>query len=335
MRTHTADSDSAVRRTFGLRGGSRMARTAAFLLVPCLVASIGAASAQQLKGDSIELSRNGTLYIPGVVFIGPDTHTFLVNGTNVMTLDGDRTTFFGKSGVQTIGGSGQDMVELLSLQREEVLLRNGMEIGKSQLKLAPAGGELTIPFVAELTKDRHLFHVREHEAFSIDGNGATADTVTARTFRHSSDERLKTSIHRLEGALPRVLQLEGVRYTWRDSGRQDIGLIAQSVEGVFPEVVATNDTTGYKSIDYSKLVAPLIEALKEAKAETDRLAAELARRSQEHAELAERLGRLEAIVAGGGEPAGRGEAGAPGAGEPPKAAGGDISLSAVRRGGER
>lgn len=89
-----------------------------------------------------------------------------------------------------------------------------------------------------------------------------AGDVKATSFISTSDERLKTDIHPVEG-LAKVLGLRGVRFRWRESGAAAVGLIAQEVEKVFPELVVTDKSTGYKAIRYGSLVAPLIEAVKE------------------------------------------------------------------------
>jgi hypothetical protein len=63
-------------------------------------------------------------------------------------------------------------------------------------------------------------------------------------------------------------QLRGVRWRWRDSAPEEVkanpgmGVIAQEVEQVFPELVSVGED-GYKRVDYHGLVAPLIEAVKE------------------------------------------------------------------------
>jgi len=59
------------------------------------------------------------------------------------------------------------------------------------------------------------------------------------------------------------MKLDGISFDWKESGEKSIGLIAQDVEKVFPEIVNTEEGTGLKSIEYGKLVAPLIEAVKE------------------------------------------------------------------------
>ncbi len=85
--------------------------------------------------------------------------------------------------------------------------------------------------------------------------------VQATAFYYSSDRRLKNNIHKAPG-LEAVLALNGAQFDWRDSGIHDIGLIAQDVEKVLPELVATNPQTGYKSVKYSNMVGPLIESTK-------------------------------------------------------------------------
>jgi len=85
-----------------------------------------------------------------------------------------------------------------------------------------------------------------------------------------SDIRWKKNIAPINNSLTRLVQLRGVTYNWRADEFKDknfettpqIGLIAQEVEKVFPELVKT-DVNGYKSVEYSKVVAILIQAVKE------------------------------------------------------------------------
>lgn len=86
----------------------------------------------------------------------------------------------------------------------------------------------------------------------------------------TSDVRLKKDIEPIGSALSKILSLNGVTYNWRVdefpqfklSEERDMGVIAQEVEKVFPEVVNTDDE-GYLSVEYSHLVPALIEAIKE------------------------------------------------------------------------
>ncbi|MCP4748809.1 MAG: tail fiber domain-containing protein [Desulfobacteraceae bacterium] len=103
-----------------------------------------------------------------------------------------------------------------------------------------------------------------------------AGYVRANGTRLSSDARWKENIEPLDNALEIVTQLQGVSYNWADPSRgesRQIGVIAQEVEKVLPEVVHT-DSQGYKSVEYSKLVAPLIEAIKALTVKNEQLQAE-------------------------------------------------------------
>lgn len=93
-----------------------------------------------------------------------------------------------------------------------------------------------------------------------------------------SDGRLKNIERPIVGALAKLLKIHGIYFTWKDQpkyglGRQ-AGVIAQDVQKVFPELVST-DGEGKLSADYQRLTAPIIEALRELKAENDNIRAEL------------------------------------------------------------
>ena len=82
----------------------------------------------------------------------------------------------------------------------------------------------------------------------------------------SSDERLKENITPIENATDKVKQIGGYTFDWNDKQDvyegHDIGVVAQEVEKVLPEVVTTRDS-GYKAVKYEKLVALLIQSNKE------------------------------------------------------------------------
>lgn len=91
----------------------------------------------------------------------------------------------------------------------------------------------------------------------LDVNG----NVRAVSFITTSDGRLKHNVRPVEG-IEAILKLSGVRYQWNSTNKSEIGLIAQDVEQVFPEVVVTDDQ-GMKAVKYQNLIAPVIEATKE------------------------------------------------------------------------
>ena len=92
-------------------------------------------------------------------------------------------------------------------------------------------------------------------------NASTGNLTVTGTVTTSSDEALKTNIETLNNSLNKVLQLRGVRYDRIDNNETQIGLIAQEIEKIIPEVVY--EVNGVKSVSYGNIVALLIEAIKE------------------------------------------------------------------------
>lgn len=118
--------------------------------------------------------------------------------------------------------------------------------------------------------------------YQLEVNG----TIKANNVSETSDIRLKRDVTPLNNSLQKVLKLRGVNYYWKSEEEiktvlgthekcqypetKQVGVIAQEVEEVVPEVVAT-DAKGFKSVDYSKLVPVLIEAIKEQQNEIEEL----------------------------------------------------------------
>lgn len=93
------------------------------------------------------------------------------------------------------------------------------------------------------------------------GDGSEARANAWNTF---SDERFKTNIVPIENALQKISGLHGYFYNWNvgDDQKRQAGFLAQEVERVLPEIVST-DGEGYKSVDYGKMNALLLQAIKE------------------------------------------------------------------------
>jgi hypothetical protein len=119
---------------------------------------------------------------------------------------------------------------------------------------------------------------------SYSGNFSSTGNITA----YSSDERLKNFKGKIENALDKVERLSGYYYEWNDTAKNidaeafkeglEVGVNAQEVEAIMPEVIATapiveihNLDTDYKTVHYDKLVPLLIEAIKELKNEIEEL----------------------------------------------------------------
>jgi hypothetical protein len=91
---------------------------------------------------------------------------------------------------------------------------------------------------------------------------------------YSSDERLKENKEIIQDPLNKLSSISGYEFDWiprkgiHENEGRDVGVIAQEIERIFPQLVQTRDN-GYKAVKYEKLVPVLIEAIKELKSEID------------------------------------------------------------------
>ncbi|HMX30465.1 MAG TPA: tail fiber domain-containing protein [Blastocatellia bacterium] len=119
----------------------------------------------------------------------------------------------------------------------------------------------------------------------------------------SSDLRFKQQITPFSNLLDKVARLQPVHFYWRAEEfptrhfgtEQSFGLIAQDVEAVLPELVAT-DEEGYRAVNYSKLPLLTLQAVKELKGEQDSLKAQNLVLQEQNAVLQARLDKLEQMM---------------------------------------
>lgn len=97
-----------------------------------------------------------------------------------------------------------------------------------------------------------------------------------------SSRRWKSDIQPLQGALGKVERLRGVSYTYNANGKHDIGMIAEEVGKVVPEVVSYEaNGKDARGIDYARLTALLVEAVKQQQAEIKHQQAQINRLKSE------------------------------------------------------
>jgi hypothetical protein len=107
-----------------------------------------------------------------------------------------------------------------------------------------------------------------HASFQL--ASISANVVNAVDFNSTSDISLKKNISVIENALYLIKNIEGVTFEWKDSGKPSIGVVAQQVETVVPEIVNTG-SDGIKRVSYDSLIPILIEAVKELSDKIDKL----------------------------------------------------------------
>lgn len=104
---------------------------------------------------------------------------------------------------------------------------------------------------------------------------ASTGTLAATNVNSTSDVNLKTDIQNVEDAISIINQIRGVKFRWRELDIPSVGVIAQEVEAVLPELISTRSDDGTKSVNYNGLVGVLIEAVKELSTRVEHLESQL------------------------------------------------------------
>jgi hypothetical protein len=108
------------------------------------------------------------------------------------------------------------------------------------------------------------------------GTGGEIRATNDITAFYSSDRRLKNNIKNIESPLEKLDKIGGYTFDWIEKEEihshtgHDIGVIAQEIEEVLPEIVTTRDN-GYKAVKYEKMTAFLIECIKEQQEQINEL----------------------------------------------------------------
>ncbi|WP_158069994.1 tail fiber domain-containing protein [Cnuella takakiae] len=136
----------------------------------------------------------------------------------------------------------------------------------------------TLNPIDKLTVAGNIYPTADN-TYNLGRVGNRWQTVFAYNWSSPSDLRLKTNIQSLSYGLNEVLALRPVQYNWNVNPNKDIklGLIAQEVQKVVPEVVEGNQEKEMLSMDYTELIPVLINAIKEQQTQIDDLKKEISK----------------------------------------------------------
>ena len=246
---------------------------------------------------NILLGTDGSSLHFGVNFDTNITHVhdtgLLLNGTRQLQF-GDSGTYIHQSAdgvldlvsdteieinATTIDMNGNLALEgVLSIPADGNATTNGIHIGagadlkiyhdgsNSYVEDFGTGGLILKGSVVYLYHDSQVVLTTTSSGPSITGNCSVSGTLSANEVTASSDERLKSNIKTIDNALDKVMNMRGVSFT--KQAEKGIGVIAQEVEKIIPEVVTDGE---YKSVAYGNMVGVLIEAIKEQQKQIDEL----------------------------------------------------------------
>ena len=102
------------------------------------------------------------------------------------------------------------------------------------------------------------------------GDARITGVVTATDFNSTSDISLKDNIQTIVNPLDKIIKLNGVTFNWKENQKPSIGVIAQELEKVLPELVTQGNI---KTVNYNGIIGVLIEAVKEQQKQIDELKA--------------------------------------------------------------
>jgi hypothetical protein len=248
----TGDYVASINPGAGLTGGATSGEGIAHTL------AVGAGDGLSVAADSVSLNTGSSHFVNGA------------RGTIAAWVNGDATIN---------SSTGYITVNLANIPRVTNVLGTTNQISVSGII---ANGGMT----ASLSLPQNIHTAADFRVGSL-GIGVAASGTSGRidaandiVAYSSSDRRFKENIKNIPNALAKILRIGGYEFDWISNvelhGHEghDIGVIAQEIEEILPELVQTRES-GYKAVKYDKLVALLIEGMKEQQVQIDNLKSEV------------------------------------------------------------
>tara|TARA_B100001094_G_scaffold254644_1_gene253434 strand:+ start:693 stop:2237 length:1545 start_codon:yes stop_codon:yes gene_type:complete len=247
-------------------------------------AATASALASAVNIGGVSFNGSSSIDLPGVNTGGNQNtsgiaaEATILENTRTIALTGDvagSVTFNGSSNVSMSTTIQANSVALATDTTGDFVYRIAAGTGVGVSATSGEGSHPSISIGQAVGTGNHVqFHCLGlgTGASGVNGELRAAGNITAY---YSSDERLKENIVNIPNALDKVTNINGVKFDWtadymKDHGGEDdlfnrkhqVGVIAQEVEKVLPEVVVDRED-GYKAVRYEQMVPLLIEAIKE------------------------------------------------------------------------
>jgi hypothetical protein len=211
----------------------------------------------RLATTSAGIDVTGTLAVSGTsAFTGKITSD---NGIDIDNINIDGTTIALSSGTLTLD-SAADII--LDAGGNEITFKDD---GTTFGGIINNSGQVNL--FSGSSSSNPVIQIASGANVTLAGTLASGAITSSGDVTAFSDMRIKHDIETIEGALAKVSDMRGV-YFKRNNGEAGTGVIAQEIENILPEVVKDGE---YKSVAYGNMVGILIEAIKELKAEVDKL----------------------------------------------------------------
>ena len=197
---------------------------------------------------------------------GLDTNGKNIDFNDSTGASANRARFGDNADLQIFHNGTNSVIEAISSGGGDLfIVANGKKI-----YLRPKSGEDGITINDDGAVEAYFDNTKRFETTNA-GATVTGDFTATGNVTAYSDANLKKDISTINDALSLVGKLRGVRYTFKETGYKGMGVIAQEVEEVLPELVFEQTENKIKTVAYGNIVGVLINAINELKAEVDAL----------------------------------------------------------------
>ena len=231
---------------------------------------IGTITGSIENSDKLD-GQHGTYYLD---------YSNFTNKPTIPTVPTNVSAFTNDAGYTTFDGAYNSLTGKPTIPTNNSQLTNGAGYTTFDGAYSSLTGTPTIP-----TNNNQLTNGAGYTTYTSNQATNTNSNVTFNTINAtgdiiafaSSDERLKDNVKPIAWAVDKINRIGGYEFDWNSNSEHsghDIGVLAQEIEEVLPEVVVTRDN-GYKAVRYEKIVALLIEAVKEQQLQIEELKSKL------------------------------------------------------------
>ena len=231
---------------------------------------IGAATSTGTASQRLQVS--GGVYVSGNLGIGTTNPLapLHINSSSLHGISGDallRFTATGgisyvQSGISLTSGSSAPLVftNIFNVNEWARFTPSGNLLVGSATSTGTASQILQVTGGAYVSSNLGIGTTNPTSRLHVIGDVLVSGVTTSTDFNSASDIKLKENIKPIINPIDKVLQINGVSFDWKESGRSSMGVIAQDVEKVLPELVNGTDS---KTVNYNGLIGLLIEVVKE------------------------------------------------------------------------
>jgi hypothetical protein len=140
--------------------------------------------------------------------------------------------------------------------------------GSTSFVYIPSTGNLGIGTTNATSKLTVAGNISVSGFATFGSNLLVTGIITATDFNSASDIRLKENIQKIDNPIDKIVRIEGVTFDWKSDNKPSMGVIAQNIEEVLPELVNGEES---KTVNYNGIIGLLIECVKTQQEQIDNL----------------------------------------------------------------